>query len=144
MDPWTIRGRRTLDVVTGSGAPRLRVRPARRPPLPAGDGRALGGPDEAPAEERGVTGSSLRRHGHPFDLPREPGWLTRLDAIWLRALDREGTGLGPVLVQLFARAPTGTVLRFLDGGAAPTDVLGVVAGLARGPFLRAALRRRPR
>jgi len=88
--------------------------------------------------------ASVQQHGHPFDLPPDPRWMCTLDDIWLRAVASEGAGLEPAFVELFTGAPVESVLRFLEGKARPADLLRVVAALSPGPFVRAALHRRPR
>jgi len=82
---------------------------------------------------------SLDRHGHPFDIPADPGWQRRLDRIWLRALRRERAELEPAFLSLFTRASVDAVLRFLDGEARARDVLEVIGALPPRPFLRALL-----
>lgn len=80
---------------------------------------------------------SLARHGHPFDIPNDPRWQTVLDAVWLRALDRERAGLEPAFAALLTRAPVDSVLCFLDGQPRARDIAAVVRALPPEPFLRA-------
>jgi lycopene beta-cyclase len=84
--------------------------------------------------------ASLRRHGHPFDIPADPPWQRALDTIWLRALAQERAGLEPAFLSLFAGAGIDSVLRFLDGQARGRDVVAVVRSLPAAPFFRAAAR----
>ena len=84
--------------------------------------------------------ASLRRHGHPFDIPADPPSQRALDTIWLSALAQERAGLEPAFLSLFAGAGIDSVLRFLDGQARGRDVVAVVRSLPAAPFFRAAAR----
>jgi lycopene beta-cyclase len=151
--PRVVGGRSWRVVAEESG-----VTPLTSPPLPRRLGRrvlAIGvrGGRARPSTGYAVTrvlrdteaiARSLARHGHPFAVAPDSRLLTRLDEIWLRAVAREGSRLETSFVELFARAPTGSVLRFLDEDATTADVLHVVGALPPGPFLRAAVLRQPR
>jgi len=84
--------------------------------------------------------ASLRSRGHPFAIPADPRRDQALDAIWLHALATHRAALEPAMLALFAEVPTGSLLRFLDGGSSPRDLVRVVGALPRRPFLRSAAR----
>jgi lycopene beta-cyclase len=87
---------------------------------------------------------SLVRHGHPFGAPPADRRYRLLDAVLLDVLDREPAQLELAFARLFEANPAERVLRFLDEGCGPTDLLRLMASLPPGPYVRALARRVPR
>jgi lycopene beta-cyclase len=80
---------------------------------------------------------SLRRYGHPC-AGRRSRWRHRaLDALLLRALDRDPALLETTFERLFAGNPADRVLRFLDERSGVRDELALIASLPARPFLAA-------
>jgi lycopene beta-cyclase len=87
---------------------------------------------------------SLRRHGHPFAVPRPGRLRLLLDRVLLAVLDVHGEGMVAVFTALFAHNPVDRVLRFLDDRARWWEVAALVASMPRWGWFLAALVRGPR
>jgi len=67
----------------------------------------------------------------------EDGWLMRgMDNLFLRVIRRRPEAAPALFLDLFRRAPTPALVRFLGDEAGLSDALRVVAALPPGPFLR--------
>jgi lycopene beta-cyclase len=87
----------------------------------------------------GLCAAHLVEKDLPLGHPRDPHAVAFLDYLFLRVL-RDDPDLAPSLfTQLFAEAPTGSVLRFLGDRASPADLFHVIASLEPRPFLKAML-----
>ncbi|MBZ2180124.1 MAG: hypothetical protein K7J47_20755 [Acidobacteria bacterium] len=81
----------------------------------------------------------IREHGSPVGHAKDPVTLAFLDHLFLRVL-RDRPQLAPQLfAQLFGKAATGSVLRFLGDWATAADIVRVVAALPPGPFVKALM-----
>lgn len=128
LRPWTVRhrGHRVLPVGAAAGLVR------------ASSGYGF----TAVQRDAAAVARSLVVHGHPFDVPARP-WRHRvLDAVFLRALERDPGTLETAFAAMFSAPDPLRVLRFLDDASTGADDVGLVAGLPPGPFLRALLPRR--
>lgn len=65
--------------------------------------------------------------------------VDRLDEIFLRVLDRDPGQLPELMMQLFQKTPTPSLVRFMESRASWKDNLTVVRALPCWPFLRAVL-----
>lgn len=79
--------------------------------------------------------ASLRRHGHPFDLPRDRRLFRLLDTLLLRVMQRSPPRIAGAFEGLFGRNPIARVLRFLDEEATLGEVLRVGWSMPALPFL---------
>ncbi len=71
-------------------------------------------------------------------LAPRPGWLTYLDRIFLRVLQRDISLAPHLFTRLFHRADTAQAIRFLADTGSPADALAVVRSMPKPPFLVAA------
>lgn len=85
---------------------------------------------------------SMHRYGHPHGMWRSRWRHRALDALLLRALDRDPALLEVVFDRLFAGNPVERVLRFLDEQTGVRDELRLIASLPVRPFLAAFAPRR--
>lgn len=83
---------------------------------------------------------SMRRHGHPFDLPVPPARFRRYDGAMLDVVLREPARLEQAFAAMFRYPTAEPALRFLDERTSPADELRMFSALPAGAFL-AALRR---
>lgn len=88
-------------------------------------------------DDSAAIAESLRRTGSPYGVRQSRRRHRTLDAIPLRALDRDPRLLEVVFDRLFARNPAERVLRFLDERAGFGDELRLIASLPVRPFLGA-------
>ncbi len=79
---------------------------------------------------------SLVANGMPIGHPAEPSSLALLDHLFLRVLRENPNQASTLFTQLFASAPTPSVLRFLGDRPGIADVLNVVGALPPGPFIK--------
>ncbi|GAA0262305.1 lycopene cyclase family protein [Saccharothrix mutabilis subsp. mutabilis] len=84
---------------------------------------------------------SLRRHGHPFDLPVPPGRFRLYDAVLLDVVGREPARLEQAFTALFRHGTAEPALRFLDERTSPAQEARLFSAMPAGVYL-AALRRR--
>jgi lycopene beta-cyclase len=79
-------------------------------------------------------------HGvEPVPPPAYPARHRWMDAVLLRALDRDLVNGPDLFVRLFGRNPPARVLRFLDGTTSVTEDLAVMASAPTAAMTRAAL-----
>ncbi len=83
---------------------------------------------------------SLRRVGHPFDLPVVPRRFRLLDSLFLNVLYRRGELSHEVFRRLFKRNPIDRMLRFLDEDVSLRETIQIMATVPWGPFLAAWFR----
>ena len=83
---------------------------------------------------------SLRRRGHPFDVPPPPRRFHFYDAVLLEILQKRSLEGAAVFTDLFRRNDPRKVLRFLDNESTFAEELGIIRTLPTLPFARAALR----
>ena len=72
---------------------------------------------------------SLRRTGHPFDVPSHNGRFRLYDTAMLAIMARQGERIKPIFAELFGRNPGERIFRFLDERTAPWDDLRIAATL---------------
>jgi lycopene beta-cyclase len=84
--------------------------------------------------------ASLRRHGHPFDVPTPPRRYRLFDAILLEVLAARGDLGAPLFTTLFQNNPIQRIFRFLDEEDGLGGNLQLLASLPPGPFIAAWLR----
>lgn len=84
---------------------------------------------------------SLRRHGHPFDLPATPGRFRMFDAVLLDVVTREPAQLERAFGALFRFRTAEPALRFLDEVTTPSQEWRLFAGMPAPVYLAAAGRR---
>ncbi len=83
---------------------------------------------------------SLRRVGHPFDLPKTPGRFALLDSILLNVLYRRGDLSHEVFRRLFKKNPIDRLLRFLNEEVSLWETVQIMATVPWGPFIAAWFR----
>ena len=83
---------------------------------------------------------SLRRVGHPFDLPKTPRRFALLDSILLNVLYRRGDLSHEVFRCLFKKNPIDRLLRFLNEEVSFWETVRIMATVPWGPFIAAWFR----
>ena len=79
-------------------------------------------------------------HGAPDQFDRgDSGFVRFLDRVFLATLERDPDLAPSIFMDLFARAPTDDVVRFLSDRQTPGAVARVVAALPKRPFIRSAI-----
>ncbi len=81
--------------------------------------------------------ASLKKHGHPFDIPRSPARYQLFDSIMLQVMQRNGGIMSRIFTQLFQNNPVQRIFAFLDESAPLSQDVRVLASLQPFPFLRA-------
>lgn len=84
---------------------------------------------------------SLRRHGHPFDLPVSPARFRMFDGVLLDVVTREPAQLERAFGALFRFRTAEPALRFLDEATTPPHEWRLFAGMPAPVYLAAAGRR---
>lgn len=84
---------------------------------------------------------SLRRNGHPFELPVSPARFRMFDGVLLDVITKEPAQLERAFGALFRFRTAEPALRFLDEATTPAQELRLFAGLPAATYLRAARRR---
>ncbi|GLY49825.1 lycopene cyclase family protein [Lentzea sp. NBRC 102530] len=84
---------------------------------------------------------SLRRNGHPFDLPVTPARFRTFDGTLLDVVTREPAQLERAFGALFRRRTAEPALRFLDEESSVAGEWRLFAGMPAAPYLAAARRR---
>jgi lycopene beta-cyclase len=81
--------------------------------------------------------ASLRREGHPFDLPPDPTRFRVLDGLLLRVMRDRPARMAEVFLRMFARNPADRVFRLLDEGVGASEILALGLTLPVAPFAEA-------
>ncbi|MCP2244072.1 lycopene cyclase family protein [Lentzea aerocolonigenes] len=84
---------------------------------------------------------SMRRHGHPFDLPRAPARFRLFDGVLLDVVTREPAQLERAFGALFRYRTAEPALRFLDEETVVPQELQLFAGMPAATYLAAARHR---
>ena len=84
---------------------------------------------------------SLRRRGHPFDVPRDSRYFRLCDSLMLQLMYRRGDQMKSTFTALFENNPIERVFRFLDETTSPQENLALMASLPPGRFLDALARK---
>ncbi|WP_086664227.1 lycopene cyclase family protein [Lentzea kentuckyensis] len=84
---------------------------------------------------------SLRRNGHPFDLPAPSGRFRTFDAVLLDVVTHDPAQLERAFGALFRFRTAEPALRFLDEATTPSQELRLFAGMPAPVYLAAAGRR---
>ncbi|MFW5643984.1 MAG: lycopene cyclase family protein [Alkalispirochaeta sp.] len=79
--------------------------------------------------------ASLRKHGHPFDVPGPPRRYATFDGMLLSILDRTPDQGREIFVRLFERNPLPRIWRFLDEEAGIRENLQLMASVPWWPFI---------
>ncbi len=83
--------------------------------------------------------ASLRRRGHPFDVPEAPPRYRAIDAAMLQVLERHGERGAEVFFDLFRKNPITRIFRLLDEEGGVWDNLQLMATAPRWLFAHAWL-----
>ncbi len=78
----------------------------------------------------------LAEGGRPLPMAPDAPWLRFMDALFLKVLRADPQRAPALFLQLFARAPTDALLRFLGKGDRLQDAVTVARSLPAAPFLR--------
>jgi lycopene beta-cyclase len=78
----------------------------------------------------------LATANEPLPMAPDAAWLRFMDGLFLRVLRADPQRAPALFLQLFARAPTPAVLRFLGHGDRLRDAYHVARSLPAAPFLR--------
>lgn len=78
----------------------------------------------------------LAKGGRPLPMAPDAAWLRCMDALFLKVLRADPQRAPALFLQLFARAPTPALLRFLGKGDRLQDAVMVARSLPAAPFLR--------
>lgn len=84
---------------------------------------------------------SLRRRGHPFDLPETPVRFRMFDGVLLDVVTREPAQLERAFGALFRYRTAEPALRFLDEATSPPQEWRLFAGMPAATYLAAARHR---
>ena len=84
---------------------------------------------------------SLRRHGHPFDLPVSPARFRMFDGVLLDVVTHDPAQLERAFGALFRYRTADPALRFLDEATTPPQEWRLFAGMPAPVYLAAAARR---
>ncbi|MFA7566544.1 MAG: lycopene cyclase family protein [Alkalispirochaeta sp.] len=80
---------------------------------------------------------SLKRRGHPFDVPDSPGRYHTFDAMLLSILDRNPDNGRDIFVRLFEKNPLPRIWRFLDETGSLRENIALMASVPWFPFIAA-------
>ncbi len=80
---------------------------------------------------------SLRRHGHPFDIPEPPRRYRTFDGMLLSILDENPDRGREIFTDLFEKNPLGRIWRFLDEEGTIRENLALMASVPWWPFIAA-------
>ena len=84
---------------------------------------------------------SLRRRGHPFDVPRDSRYFRLCDSLMLQLMSRRDDQMKSILITLIENNPIERVFRFLDEATSPLENLALMTSLPPTPFLKALARK---
>ncbi|MEN4012762.1 MAG: lycopene cyclase family protein [Chloroflexota bacterium] len=84
--------------------------------------------------------ASLKKHGHPFELPPNPARYRLFDSIMLQVMLRNGGKMSHIFTQLFQNNPVQRIFSFLNESASLTQDIRLLASLQPLPFLNAWFR----
>jgi lycopene beta-cyclase len=87
---------------------------------------------------------SLRRCGHPFDVPKDAWRYRCYDAAMLEIMASNGERIAPIFAKMFHRNSADRIFRFLDEVASPWDDLRLAASLPPALWLGVLLGSRSR
>ena len=85
---------------------------------------------------------SLLRHGHPFAVADSAPIYRFCDTLLLQMMARHRETIIPTFMKMFRRNPAPRVLRFLDEGASPWEIIRLMASMAQPVMLPALLETR--
>ncbi len=80
---------------------------------------------------------SLRRRGHPFDVPPDPAFFRLCDSLMLHVMAHQGDRMQSLFTTMFQNNPPGRVLRFLDERTSIFENLALMLSFPPGLFLQA-------
>lgn len=81
--------------------------------------------------------SSLKRTGHPFDIPAEKQKYHFYDSVFLNVLHQHPDQSDRVFTKMFRTNNPSTIFRFLDNESSYADDLRVISSLRSAPFVKA-------